>query len=168
MSKSICLTILSIFYVSIFLFVILVIANTANKVYNDIVTDINQNDRKIRNNFYSEDYAVPKGKHICVKNKTYPVTPGSTFYIDKGNPKLYADLKFIDGKIFMKGKEFHNGGQLVDGTINDTFIYDIETDSYINETGDIIISNYDSIKFTINDKRTTVCLPFNGTLSLIQ
>ena len=168
MSKSIILTIVSLVYITVFLVVILAIANTAMKAYDEIAADINKTDRRIKNNFYSEDTKVPMGKHIFIRNKTYMAKPGTTFFVDKGNLKLYAEVIYKDNKINLTGQEYHMGGQLIDGSIKDTFIYNAETDSYVNESGNIIIRNYDGSKFTITDNRTTVCLPFNGTLSIVK
>ena len=138
-----------------------------NKSLNNLSTSIAAQDAIIRNRYVASQYDEElKGDLTYVKDKSYAITPGKTFVLDKGELQLYATVDYSGNILSLRGQEYHLGGQLVDGTIDDKFYYDIYDNQFVNESKDIFIKDYNGTSFTVEDKRTDVCLPFNGTLTL--
>lgn len=131
----------------------------------------------IRDNFHVQEEEIIQDDGTSVSNKdqvfidkdTFAVIPGKTFYLDKGELKLYATVNDIgEGVLHVHGEEYHVQGELLDGTIDEYFRYDHDTDKYVNADKTIFISGFDGNKFSIEDKRASICLPFNGILTLMN
>ena len=95
----------------------------------------------------------------------YVITPGYTYYVDKGAMKLYADIiPMSTEKIFIIGKEFHNDNEMDDAFIKEAFVKQ-EDGTYANADNTMIVNYYDTTA-TFKDKRP-VALQFSGTLNLV-
>ncbi len=118
------------------------------------------------------DFYLDTNKHnkyeIFVPDVSYHVVPGKTFYADKGDLKLYATIEHDGDSIVVHGEEFHEDGQLIDGTIDEIFNFNSDIDCYQNEDKTIFIYELSGNKFRIVDNRPDVCLPFNGVLELLE
>jgi hypothetical protein len=96
----------------------------------------------------------------------YVITPGYTYYVDKGQIKLYADvIPMSANKLFIIGELFHEEKSLDDSYIKESFSKQ-EDGTYTNYNNDIIVT-YGDNTVTIEDKRR-VPLQFDGSLELVE
>ena len=120
----------------------------------------------------SKSFTTASGEKIILEDSDYVVRPGYTFYVDKGNMKLFADITPMDeGKVLsITAKEYHNEQgydvEMTDAAINDAFTLDLNTGEYYNTNNDMALK-YDGLSATFTDKRN-VALKFSGTLQLIR
>jgi hypothetical protein len=112
-------------------------------------------------------YIVENNQTVIVDTTLYDVTCGYTFYEDKGNMKLYADIvpTTMSGSLMVTATEFHMGKEMPNGKIKEQFNMR-EDGLYVNSSGTVTI-NYTGLSATFEDNRKGVELPFNGTLQLL-
>lgn len=155
-------------YLSMFILAALIVALFMSNSFKKMSTSIIAQETLRSNNFHKVDYEEEPGEKVFVENKNYILTPGMTFFLDKGDLQLCATVKASAEAMTINGQEYHVGGQLLDGTIQQTFKYDSKIGKYVNKERNIFISGFNGYQFTIEDKRTGICLPFSGTLTLVQ
>lgn len=169
-TKNILLTVLAISHVLFMLLVILYIGDGLTNTLESINTSIIAEEALRRDRFKrgsAPSITEPVKEKVFVADVPLRITRGETFFLDKGELKLTAKAKLNKkNQLYVNGKEFHVGGQLVDGTIDEPFYYDPFEKRYTNKSQTIFITGYNGHQFTVEDKRTNVCLPFNGTLVL--
>lgn len=112
-------------------------------------------------------YIVENNQTVIVDSTLYDVTCGYTFYEDKGNMKLYADIvpTTMSGSLMVTATEFHMGKEMPNGKIKEQFNMR-EDGLYVNSSGTVTI-NYTGLSATFEDNRKGVELPFDGTLQLL-
>lgn len=168
-SKKVIKTLLISNIVCMVLILILVIilcvscSNTTKKIADDSKSE------QISKRFFTETFKTASGNTVIIENSMYTVRPGYTFFVDKGNLKLYADINPQDEgkKLVVNGKQFHMDKEMTDAAINDVFTLDFDLGEYVNSSGDIFIK-YTGTGATIIDRRSHVALKFSGDLQLIS
>lgn len=154
---------------NIVLFVLVIVLLISNIVScsKSITTDTES--EEIKKNFHETSYSTSNGETVLIQDTEYEVKPGTTFYLDKGNLKLFLDVvPSKDGTtLTVTGREFHMDKELLDGAISGVFTLNMTTKQYENSNKDIFIENYTGISLDIIDYRS-VSLKFSGTLNLIS
>ena len=108
----------------------------------------------------------PLGEHIYDPFTSYQGSDSNLFCSVRNKLELYATVQLCNGILSVSGYEYIDGGELLDGRINENFFYDLVSDQFINQSQTIFISEYDGRHFTIKDKRDHVSLPFSGVMLL--
>jgi hypothetical protein len=120
-----------------------------------------------------ETTVVETAKAIKMDKKEKPlynITPGYTYYTDKGNIKLYADIIPMDnGNIFVIGEEFYNDSysdtHMEDASIKEE-LHCQENNIYMNSDNNLIVTLSDN--YAVFTDNRPVSLPFNGKLDKID
>lgn len=167
MKKSTAIKILIVSNLVLMLIIIVMAVVWVISSVNKTLSEPDTKSEEIKANFHTEQHTLANGENVTVENEEYNVRPGYTYFLDKGNMKLYADITpSVDGKILtVSGCEYHMDKLMSDASINAKFVLDLSSGTY-NTAENISITHYDGMNATFEDHRN-VALKFDGTLSMI-